>query len=118
MSTPQTEANKDGAASGLALATGSEIPTPLTDKQAVSVCLNWDNQGDVCRSVVPAELARKMERNLRRAGDDIVKLRTALNRIAHPASYGTKGMDPREIARRALILGMTVNPLPSPNKSL
>jgi len=39
-------------------------PTPLTDKLATSICANWDNQGDVCRYVVPADFARQLEREL------------------------------------------------------
>lgn len=50
-----------------------------------------------------------------RAHAETVKLRTALNQIAHPTTYGTTDMDPRDVARRALILEMTVAPLPSPN---
>ena len=37
--------------------------------------------------------------------EEIVRLRTALNHIAHPDTYGTKGEDPRQIARKALLIG-------------
>lgn len=42
--------------------------------------------------------------------DHIVKLRTALNEIAHPKTYGTTDTDPREIARKALMMGAVVLP--------
>ena len=38
MSTPQTEANKDGAASGLALATGSEVSRRPYDAERSVIC--------------------------------------------------------------------------------
>lgn len=43
---------------------------------------------------------------------NIVKLRTALNQIAHPSSYGAEGKDPKEIARIALLLGVAPSKLP------
>jgi len=46
-------------------------------------------------------------------GENIVRLRTALNRIAYPSTYGTRDVDPLEIARRALLLGIMVDPLPT-----
>jgi hypothetical protein len=41
------------------------------------------------------------------------KYRLALNRIAHPKEYGLDDGHHNEIAKRALVIGVYVNPLPS-----
>jgi hypothetical protein len=51
-------------------------------------------------------------RRLQEAFADIQKYRLALNRIAHPKQYNINPGFEREIARRALVIGMTVEPLP------
>jgi len=88
--------------------------TPRTDKFEFDYATTGGGWGK------PFDFARELEREnarLRSEPEEIAKLRTALNRIAHPATYGTEDMDPREIARRALVVGMKVNPLPSPANS-
>ena len=45
------------------------------------------------------------------------KYRLALNRIAHPKAYRINPGHEAEIARRALVIGMDVDPLPTGAKS-
>jgi hypothetical protein len=44
------------------------------------------------------------------------KYRVALNRVAHPATWGVNPGHHVEIARRALVIGMSVDPLPESAK--
>jgi hypothetical protein len=94
------------------------LHTPETDTQTRRVCLNWDNQGNHVREVVFAELARKLENERNEARAKIERLhaecrkyRLALNRIAHPESYGVKRGYEKEIARRTLVIGVPIDPL-------
>lgn len=50
-------------------------------------------------------IAAAFDARERPLNENIVKLRTALNHIAHPATYGTEGQDPKQIAASALRLG-------------
>lgn len=50
--------------------------------------------------------------DLEKTREHVVKLRAALNRIAHPETWGVNPGFESEIARRALVIGEAVDELP------
>ena len=75
------------------------------DCQAVGKALGLTLGSSIRPAILPA--IQKMLANTTADCAEIVKLRTALNRIAHPNTYGTQDVDPRVIARSALLMGFT-----------
>lgn len=59
----------------------------------------------------------KLQKRVDGDNKDWLKYRLALLRIAHPKTYQTERYDPREIARRALVIGMDIDPLPDLTKA-
>lgn len=103
--------------------------TPRTDSEELDADIftgsGFGEDSSQSAVVVPADFARQLERELATAtadlatakervsehSDCIVALRTALNGIAHPVTYKTEDIDPRVIARNALVMGLRVVPL-------
>ena len=82
----------------------TDSPKPPDDSAA--------NEVDVqCLVRLEAELS-KAHATISQLQEEWRKYRLALNRIAHPTTYGMNKGHEREIARRALVIGMTVEPLP------
>lgn len=80
--------------------------TPRTDAEVFQA----DDGRGMC-AAVPAEVSQEIERELSAVTAERdalraewVRLRRALNQIAHPNSYGTAGANPQQIARAAVLI--------------
>jgi len=78
-------------------------------------------RGDSCPP--PCSACEELRREVAHLMTEKVKLhaecqkyRVALNRVAHPATWGVNPGHHVEIARRALVIGMSVDPLPESAK--